>query len=78
MNELLTKPEELRSYKDSFAKIVEELIKVKSVEHVGMKGRFVDVVKDVINLLPVYFISTQLVSVYLTRVLLHQLTEALV
>ena len=67
MNELLTKPEELRSYKDSFAKIVEELIKVKSVEHVGMKGRFVDVVKDVINLLPVYFVSTQLVSVYLMR-----------
>jgi hypothetical protein len=38
------------------------LIEEKSIQHAGSHGRFVDIVQDVINLLPVHWISEQIVS----------------
>lgn len=43
-----------------FAHFTETLLKEKSVEHAGSQLRTVDIVKDVINLLPVYFIASEL------------------
>ena len=40
----------------------EELIETKSFKHVGKGINYVDIVKDVINLIPVHYISEELVS----------------
>jgi hypothetical protein len=44
-----------------FVKTTEELIAERSVDHVGSTARYVDIVKDVINVLPVRYISGMLV-----------------
>jgi len=43
-----------------FVKTTEELITERSVDHVGSTARYVDIVKDVINVLPVRYISGML------------------
>lgn len=45
-----------------FAKKTEELIKSKSFDHVGKGVRYVDIVRDVINLVPVHWISQEIVG----------------
>jgi hypothetical protein len=51
-------------YKASLAKTAEELIRAKSLSGNGRSSsRVVDIVKDIIDLVPVYFVSTQLVWV---------------
>ena len=40
-----------------------ELFKTKAFEKIGTQDRFVDVVKDVINLLPIHWLSQEVVSI---------------
>lgn len=49
-------------YSGLFGHITEKLLKEKSVPHLGSSHLHVDIVKDVINLVPVYFISTELLG----------------
>jgi hypothetical protein len=51
-----------------FRDITGALIKEKSVTHAGSTLMHVDIVKDVINLLPIYWIADKLVRLYLSRV----------
>jgi hypothetical protein len=56
----------MQPFKDNIAKTVEDLIRSKSMSGNGhAKPKVVDIVKDVINLVPVYFAATQLVRVHL-------------
>ena len=45
-----------------FSKKTEELMQTESFKHVGKGVRYVDIVKDVINLIPVHYISQELVG----------------
>jgi linoleate 10R-lipoxygenase len=45
-----------------FSKKTEELFQTESFKHVGKGVRYVDIVKDVINLIPVHYISEELVG----------------
>lgn len=53
-----------RDWSSVFLKYTQELIKNKSVDHIGgTSHKYMDVVKDVVNLLPVYWVSRDIVSV---------------
>ena len=43
-----------------FGGLTEKLLKEKSVQRPGSSHMFVDIVKDVINLVPVYFTSLEI------------------
>jgi hypothetical protein len=45
-----------------FGKTTQYLIKTKSFDTVGHKASYIDIVKDVINLLPIYWLSQEAVS----------------
>jgi len=45
-----------------FLEKTEELIKTASINHVGKGVKYVDIVRDVINLIPVHYVSQELVS----------------
>ncbi|THH03822.1 hypothetical protein EW145_g5979 [Phellinidium pouzarii] len=47
-------------YSDLFGHVTQKLIETKSVKHPGSALKYVDIVKDVINLVPIYFIATEL------------------
>jgi hypothetical protein len=50
------------SWAEYFRKETEALITEKSIRHVGDNSRYVDIVEDVINLVPVRWISEKIVS----------------
>ena len=60
MNETLNLFNGEGKYSGLFAQLTEKLLNEKSVEHAGTQLRTVDIVKDVINLVPVYFIANEL------------------
>lgn len=70
-DEILSSPSLMQQHGRILFKITEDLVREKTIEHSGQMGRFVDVVKDVINLVPVRFISKYLVrvNVVCTRIL---------
>jgi linoleate 10R-lipoxygenase len=41
------------------------LIKEKSVNHIGSTAKYVDIVKDVINLVPIHWIANEIVRLFL-------------
>ncbi|KAH8108998.1 heme peroxidase [Phellopilus nigrolimitatus] len=49
-------------YSNLFGHITEKLLEEKSVAHPGSPLKYVDIIKNVINLVPVYFISTELLG----------------
>ena len=49
-------------YSGLLGHITEKLLKEKSVPHLGSSHLHLDIVKDVINLVPVYFITTELLG----------------
>lgn len=49
---------------NAFFNITEQLIREKTVQHSGQNGRFVDIVKDVVNLAPIRFIASYLVRIH--------------
>lgn len=51
----------MHKWTQSFKEITQYLIKAKAIDRVGSQMRFVDVVRDVINLVPVYWISNETV-----------------
>lgn len=51
-----------KKWAEYFSKKVDALIKMKSIEHVGSSARYLDVVRDVINLLPLHWIAEEIVS----------------
>jgi len=57
---IFSKPEaDVGSY---FAKKTQALVKSKAFSKVGTEVNFVDVIKDVINLLPIHWISQEIVK----------------
>ena len=45
-----------------FSKKTTELVKSETLKHVGKVVKYVDIVRDVINLVPVHFVSQELVG----------------
>jgi hypothetical protein len=59
---IFSKPEaDIGSY---FVKKTQALVKSKAFSNVGTEVHFVDVVKDVINLLPIHWISQEIVKLF--------------
>lgn len=46
-----------------FGKKTQYLIETKSFDTVGHKASYIDIVRDVINLLPIYWLSQEMVSI---------------
>jgi hypothetical protein len=61
VNEILLK--EVDKWAKYFAEETQHLIEQRSLDHIGKSGKvqYVDIVRDVINVLPVHWISHQLV-----------------
>lgn len=57
---IFSKPEP--KFAEFFASKTEGLIKAKSFEHVGSKVQYVDIVRDVVNLVPLHWICQEIVS----------------
>jgi len=53
---------QLAAWGASFAALTRSLVESKSIRHVGSTKRYVDVVKDVINLVPVYWIANEVLG----------------
>ncbi|KAL6303709.1 heme peroxidase [Sparassis latifolia] len=53
---------EVLRWSDSFKQLTQQLIRSKSIEldHVGTSDKYVDIVRDVINLVPVYWVADQI------------------
>ena len=56
--------ERIEQWAQSFKAITEYLIQSKSIDRVGNNTRYVDVVRDVINLVPVYWIANEIVRMF--------------
>ncbi|KDQ52925.1 hypothetical protein JAAARDRAFT_162433 [Jaapia argillacea MUCL 33604] len=54
---------QIAKWRSSFRQTTLGLIKDKSVSHVGSTARYVDVVKDVVNLVPIHWIANEVVGV---------------
>jgi len=62
VQKLLFSEQHIRTWVHCFQYTTSLLIKEKSVKHVGSNVKYVDIVKDVINLLPIYWIADEIVS----------------
>jgi linoleate 10R-lipoxygenase len=62
INDVLLDDAQIQRWRSSFFRITGNLIKDKSVNHVGSSAKYVDIVKDVINLLPVHWIADEIAS----------------
>jgi linoleate 10R-lipoxygenase len=62
---VLTSDRQLEEATRAFTRITEDLIKQKKLHVVGVGSRsmYLDVVRDIINLVPVYWLSNNIVSV---------------
>jgi linoleate 10R-lipoxygenase len=47
----------------TFADTTRRLVKNKAFEKIGTKDRYVDIIKDVINLLPIHWLSQEVVRI---------------
>jgi linoleate 10R-lipoxygenase len=55
----------LKKWSSSFSTLTQRLLKEKEIKQAGSAVRYVDVVKDVINLVPVHWIANEVVSICL-------------
>ncbi|EPQ51552.1 heme peroxidase [Gloeophyllum trabeum ATCC 11539] len=62
VDEALFANEQLEQWGTSFAKLTRSLIESKSVNHIGSTKKYVDIVKDVINLVPVHWIANEVLG----------------
>jgi hypothetical protein len=62
VQKLVFSDQHIRTWVHCFQYTTNLLIKEKSVNHVGSTLKYVDIVKDVINLLPIYWIAEEIVS----------------
>jgi linoleate 10R-lipoxygenase len=63
----------LQKWRGSFSRMTSSLIKEKSVTHVGSTAKYVDIVKDVINLVPVHWIANEIVCVLFVNAIIFLL-----
>ncbi|OCH92406.1 heme peroxidase [Obba rivulosa] len=62
---VLLEEKRLKKWADVFQATAQELIKQKSLSQVKSRTRYIDIVKDVINLVPVQWIADQIVGISL-------------
>lgn len=63
MDGVLFSEDSLSSWDEKLGDVAAILIKEKSIDHIGLKGRkYVDIVKHVLNLVPVHLIANNIVS----------------
>lgn len=65
IQKILFSEQNIRTWTYCFQSIAGRLIKQKSVAHVGSDFKYVDIVKDVVNLLPIYWLADEIVCLYL-------------
>ena len=68
VQQLLFSGPHIQTWVQYFRDITGTLIKEKSITHASSTLTYVDIVKDVINLLPIYWIADKLVRLHLSRV----------
>lgn len=59
---VLTSDVQLKSATRALSEITERLIRQKKLKGIGQHSLYLDIVRDVINLLPVHWLSTYIVS----------------
>jgi len=62
---VLFSEQNVQSWVHYFQRTTSTLINEKSVNRVGSTFKYVDIVKDVVNLVPVYWLADEIVSRYL-------------
>ncbi|KII85619.1 hypothetical protein PLICRDRAFT_56845 [Plicaturopsis crispa FD-325 SS-3] len=62
VHELLFADNDVQAWKKYFGETARRLIREKSIDHVGSPAKYVDIVKDVINLVPVHWIANEIIG----------------
>lgn len=61
---VLTNEQELENAAQTISNLMDDLIMRKQLKGVGANTNYIDIVRDVINLVPVYWLSDNIVCIY--------------
>jgi linoleate 10R-lipoxygenase len=79
VNKALCEDEQLQKWSNTVEEITMQLLESKTINAISATTKYIDIVKDVVNLVPVYFIANEIVRdsrIETSRRLTRQLRSA--